>query len=177
MSSSFSSASPELVRKDEDSSGWPELSQRQVEVAVRSYDVFICHASEDNDFVRPLADALREHGLKVWYDGYTLRIGSALRRTIDDGLAHSKFGIVVLSPAFFAKAWPQRELDGLVGREILEGQQLILPIWHKISQADVSRFSPPLIDKLARSTSTVSIEEIASEVAEVVRSRGTSDAR
>jgi len=114
---------------------------------------------------------------EVWYDGYTLRIGSALRRTIDDGLAHSKFGIVVLSPAFFAKAWPQRELDGLVGREILEGQQLILPIWHKISQADVSRFSPPLIDKLARSTSTVSIEEIASEVAEVVRSRGTSDAR
>jgi hypothetical protein len=40
-----------------------------------THDVFISHASEDkDDFVRPLANALIEQGLNVWYDEMTLRI-------------------------------------------------------------------------------------------------------
>jgi hypothetical protein len=43
---------------------------------VVSYDLFICHASEDkDDVVRPLADSLREQGLRVWIDEVEIRLG------------------------------------------------------------------------------------------------------
>ena len=71
------------------------------------YDVFVSHATEDKEEVaRPIANALTEAGLRVWYDEFELRIGDSLRRKIDHGLARSRFGIVVLSPSFFAKKWP-----------------------------------------------------------------------
>lgn len=73
----------------------------------RTFDVFISHASEDKaDVVRPLAEALKAGGLSVWYDEFELRIGDSLRRKIDRGLAGSRFGIVVLSKAFFGRAGP-----------------------------------------------------------------------
>ena len=34
------------------------------------------------------------------------------------GLAQSRYGVVVLSKAFFRKSWPQRELDGLTTKEM-----------------------------------------------------------
>ena len=82
---------------------------------VAKYDVFISHAGEDKDaIVRPLAHALRERGVSVWYDEFSLRVGDSLRRSIDLGISNSRFGLVVLSKPFFAKGWSQYELDGLV---------------------------------------------------------------
>jgi hypothetical protein len=41
-------------------------------------DVFICHAGEDKAiFVRALADALQNAGLRVWYDEFSLFEGIA----------------------------------------------------------------------------------------------------
>jgi hypothetical protein len=117
------------------------------------WDAFICHASEDKeDFVRPLAKALEDSGLKVWYDEITLRIGDSLRAAIDDGLTRSRFGIVVLSNNFFAKKWPQQELDGLVSKEVM-GVKVILPVWHGISVDEVLRNSPMLAGRLAAKSS------------------------
>jgi hypothetical protein len=94
------------------------------------YDVFISHASEDKDaFVRPLAKRLRDEHIEVWYDEFSLRVGDSLRRSIDRGLAQSRFGIVVMSPHFFEKQWSQWELDGLVARQIAGADNVILPIW------------------------------------------------
>jgi hypothetical protein len=62
--------------------------------------------------VRPLANALRQKGLRVWYDEFELRLGDSLRRKIDEGIARSVFGIVVLSPAFFAKKWTKSVVGG-----------------------------------------------------------------
>lgn len=133
------------------------------------YDVFISHAHEDKEEVAaPLAQALREAGLKVWYDDTELRIGDSLRKEIDRGLARSRFGVVVLSKAFFDKDWPNYELDGLVTRSVT-GEQILLPIWHKVSKQEVMNYSPSLADKLARNTATHTVEEIASEIAEVIR--------
>jgi hypothetical protein len=135
---------------------------------IAEWDVFISHAMEDKDeVVRPLAVALQSRGLTVWYDEFELRIGSSLRRNIDQGLARSRFGVVVLSPSFFCKNWPQYELDGLVTRE-MTGEQIILPLWHKLTKAEVTAASPSLADKLARSTADLTVEEIAAEIAEVV---------
>ena len=76
-------------------------------------DVFISHAHEDKaDVARPLTEALTERGLSVWLDEHELRIGDSLLRKIDEGLASSTFGVVVLSPDFFDKRWPRREWMG-----------------------------------------------------------------
>lgn len=122
----------------------------------KDYDVFISHASEDKDaVVRALAHALREdHGLRVWYDEFELMIGDSLRRKIDAGISRTRFGVVVLSQAFFAKNWSQYELDGLVVREMDGGQQIILPLWHNISKNEIIEQSPSLADKVALQTAT-----------------------
>ncbi|MEX2197072.1 MAG: toll/interleukin-1 receptor domain-containing protein [Thermoleophilaceae bacterium] len=136
---------------------------------MKQYDVFISHATEDKDaIVRPLAIALAERGLDVWYDEFELRIGDSLRRKIDRGIANARFGVVVLSRAFFAKNWPQYELDGLVTREIHGGNQIILPLWHGLSKDELLRHSPSLADKVALRTSDLSVDQIADEVAAVI---------
>ncbi|MEO3998884.1 DUF1883 domain-containing protein [Mesorhizobium sp. CAU 1732] len=155
---------PTLVRNAED-----ELVPTAEAPEGRVFDVFISHASEDkDDVVRPLASALREAGLSVWYDEFELRIGDSLRRKIDRGLGSSRFGVVVLSNAFFGKGWPEYELDGLVTRAV-SGEQILLPIWHNVTKREVIGYSPSLADRLARSTATHTVEEIAAEIAEVVR--------
>ncbi|MHC4153583.1 MAG: toll/interleukin-1 receptor domain-containing protein [Planctomycetota bacterium] len=132
------------------------------------YDAFICHASEDkDDLVRPLAEKLEDMGFDIWYDEFELRVGDSLRESIDKGLAVSAYGIVVLSKAFFAKNWPQYELNGLVAREI-EGEKVVLPIWHNITKQDVLENSPPLADKIALVSPDKSIDEIAEGLADVL---------
>lgn len=134
------------------------------------YDVFVSHASEDKEaFVKPLADLLSNMDFQVWYDAFTLKVGDSLRRSIDKGIADSKYGIVVLSPAFFAKEWPQRELDGLTAREVAGQKKVILPIWHDIGREEVLQRSPTLADKVALTTRNKSIEEIAEDLAVVLR--------
>jgi len=132
------------------------------------YDLFISHASEDKDaFVRPLANALRSAGLTVWYDEFTLRLGDSLRYSIDRGLAQSRFGVVVLSPSFFAKEWPQAELNGLFARE-MAGGKAILPIWHRMRHSDVLRHAPMLADKVAVSSER-GIDDVVQQILDVVR--------
>jgi hypothetical protein len=139
------------------------------EYPVEKWDLFISHAFEDKEsFVEPLASALAAFGVDVWYDRYTLRIGDSLSRSIDQGLAKSQYGLVVLSPAFIAKKWPEYELRGLTARE-LAGGKVILPIWHNISREDLLQFSPPLVDKLAIQSSGRTPIQIAVQIIKVIR--------
>ncbi|MFA5299727.1 MAG: toll/interleukin-1 receptor domain-containing protein, partial [Lutibacter sp.] len=136
----------------------------------KKYDVFISHASEDKDeVVRPLVYALQSEGLTVWYDEFEMKIGDSLRRKIDKGLVNSKFGIVVLSKDFIKKGWTNYELDGIISKAVT-GEQVVLPIWHNITKKEVIDFSPSLADKLARNTASYTVEEIATEIAELINS-------
>ena len=132
------------------------------------YDLFISHASEDKDeFVRPLAETLESLGVKVWYDEFTLKVGDSLRKSIDHGLMKSRFGTIIISSSFCSKNWAQYELNSMVAIE-MNGHQMILPIWHKVTKNDVINFSPSLADKVALNTSIDSIEVIARKLAEVI---------
>jgi hypothetical protein len=92
-------------------------------------DVFICHAAEDKDAVaRPLEVALTARGWSVWLDELELTVGDSISGHIERALARSRFGVAVLSPAFFVKQWPQRELAGLAAREVDAGSKVILPV-------------------------------------------------
>ncbi len=135
----------------------------------REYDVFISHASEDKDeVVRPLAHALQDGGLSVWFDEFELKIGDSLRKKIDKGLSKSRFGVVVFSRVFLTKGWTNYELDGIVTKAV-NGEQVLLPIWHNVTKKEIMDFSPSLADKVARSTSTHTVEDIASEIISLIK--------
>lgn len=137
------------------------------------YDVFICHASEDkNDFVRPLAEALRNEHVEVWYDEFSLSLGDSIRRTIDKGLRQSRFGVVVLSRAFFAKQWPQYELDGLTELEIQGQDKVLLPIWHGVTHSDVLAFSPPMAGRIA-ALSSKGTDHVVAQILNIIRPQGS----
>lgn len=130
------------------------------------YDVFISHASEDKaEFVKPLVEALTKLGVKVWYDEAEIKFGYSIRKSIDKGLANSKYGLVVLSKVYMTKYWTEKELNGLFAKNENDS---ILPIWHKITKNEIQEFSPMLADIKGLNTAIYSIEEIAKEIADLV---------
>ena len=137
------------------------------------FDAFISHAGEDkDDLVRPLAQKLRAHHLAIWYDEFTLTPGDSLRRSIDVGLAKSRCGIVVLSPNFVHKDWPQWELDGLVARQMATTENLLIPIWHEIDRDGVLAYSPSLADRIAI-MSVNGLDFVVDEILKVLRPHGS----
>lgn len=116
--------------------------------------VFISHASEDRcNVAEPLARALEKRGWHAWFDKYELRVGDSLVGRIDSALAQARFGVLILSPAFFAKNWPLAEMIALVARELAENALgMVLPVWHRVSRDEVARYSPLLAGRLAVST-------------------------
>lgn len=138
--------------------------------AYGQYDVFLSHASEDKDEIaRPLLEALEQLGLTVWFDELKIKVGQSIRQEIETGISGAKFGVVVLSPSFFAKQWTQAELDALFDKKITTGQNLILPIWHRVTKDEVASHSPLLAGLLALNTSMMTVEDIASAIADVVQ--------
>jgi len=110
-------------------------------------DVFLSHASEDKDTIaRPLFDALTALGYSVWFDEAELVLGDSLSEKINRGLAQSRFGVVILSEAFLAKRWPQRELHAMVAREMSGGDKIVLPVLHGIDRRRVADAAPILAD-------------------------------
>ncbi len=134
-------------------------------------DVFICHASEDKDAVaRPLRNALKKRGHSVWLDEAELVIGDSLSESIEHGLAHCLFGVVILSPAFFEKPWTKREMAGLTSREMIDGQRMILPVWHGIDSRLLVERAPMLADLLAARTSD-GIQHVAAQISRAIQKR------
>jgi hypothetical protein len=131
------------------------------------WDVFISHASEDkSDVARPLSQELEKAGLRVWLDENELRLTDSLRGKIDQGLAKSRFGVVIISHAFLGKDWPERELDGLASLET-GGRKVIMPIWHNVDHEEVAKHSPTLAARFSVSTS-IGIEAVGVKVSKDV---------
>jgi len=132
------------------------------------WDLFISHASEDKDcLVRPLAEELRKYGVDVWYDEFSLNLGDSLTESINKGLSNSKFGLLIISKAFFEKRWTDYELKSLLTKEI-NGQKVILPVWHDVNPQYVASKNLYLADKKAIS-SNEGIEKLAYAIVRVVR--------
>lgn len=164
----------ELRRKADRASAQfrPVATIRHVQPALTApaSDVFLSHASEDKDAIaRPLRLALEERNVSVWFDEIKIKVGQSIRQAIEEGIARCRFGVVILSPNFFAKQWTQAELDGLFGRRMNSGQNLILPVWHHVSKDEVIQNSPLLAGIAALNSATMTIDEIADNLAEVVQ--------
>jgi hypothetical protein len=135
----------------------------------KKYNFFIAHAFEDKDWTGPFANYLRNIGYEVWYDDFIIKMGESIRKKVDEGLSQSQYGILVLSHNFFkqGKTWPRRELDGLTAIEDQEGRPLILPIWHNIDKADITKYSPTLAD-IKAAKSNMDYKTIADMIMEAI---------
>ena len=130
--------------------------------------VFISHAGEDKgEVARPLAQLLRDRGLAVWLDEDEIFLGDSLRERIDHGSQKSDYGVVILSSYFFAKDWPEKELDALFAQETLE-RRLILPVRHGISHEEVANRFPLLAARLSVGTDR-GLDHVANEIERAIR--------
>jgi hypothetical protein len=133
------------------------------------WDAFVSHAWEDKDaFVRPLVEALGRLGVSLWYDEVSLRLGDSLSGSIDRGIAKSRNGIAVVSPAFLQKKWPEAELHALMTRRV-EDKLKLIPIWHNVGRAEVVAFSPMLADLMALQTAGRTAQDVALAVLAEIR--------
>lgn len=146
-------------------------TEQPIEGELSECDVFISHAWEDKaSFVDEFVQLLEDRNLHVWYDKSKIKWGDSMRAKIDEGLRHSKFGIVVLSPDYIAegKYWTKTELDSLFQLESINGK-MILPIWHNLTKKQVMDFSPSIAGRLAMNTASMTPEEIADKLQELLQ--------
>lgn len=144
---------------------------RQSENIADEFDVFISHATEDKEsFVNELVEELKKRKVKVWVDALNIKWGDPLRKSIDEGLKKSHFGIVVISKHFIAKGWTQYELDGLFEKEMVGGK-VILPVWHDITKKEVFNFSPTLAGRKAMTTGNMTPADVAEELMVLLREK------
>jgi tetratricopeptide (TPR) repeat protein len=136
-----------------------------------SYDVFVSHASEDKAaFVDDLVKALSERGLRVWYDAFEIALGDDFRRKMEQGLLGSRFGVVVLSPAFMqaSKYWTQAEVSALFNFEAVEGEKRILPVLYGVDWPTLTRTFPFLATRRAADVSA-GVDVVANQIQTAVR--------
>jgi hypothetical protein len=126
---------------------------------LKQWDVFLSHASEDKATVAlPLTESLRRTGVRVWLDQFQIELGDSVRQKIDQGLANSRFGVVILSEIFLKKYWTGSELDALWELNV------VLPVWFGIDKKTLMKYSPLLAGKAGISTD-LGMEVVAQAIA------------
>ncbi|WP_449286471.1 toll/interleukin-1 receptor domain-containing protein [Marinobacter sp. PE14] len=130
-------------------------------------DVFLCHAWGDRrDAAKELHDLLVAAGVKVWFSENDLGLGVPMMRAIDKGLANSRIGLVLVTPAMLERlpkeSVADKELSALLARNQL------IPIVHNTSYEALRNVSPMLASRTGLDTSEDSMEVVAEKIAELV---------
>ena len=128
---------------------------------------FICHDSRDKEEVARKI-AIKPQGLMcpVWYDEFSLPVGSNLRDSIEAGLKSCNKCILILSPNFLTNAgWTKKEFDSIFTREVLEQKQLVLPVWHLVTKDIVYDYSPSLLNVKGLDWGKLGEDEVCNQLA------------
>ncbi len=94
---------------------------------VFTHDVFLSHSSKDKAVVRPLAERLRQDGLKVWFDEWVLKPGDSIPAKIEEGLEHSRVLVLCMSANAFGSDWAQLEAGTFRFRDPLNKEHRFIP--------------------------------------------------
>jgi hypothetical protein len=130
-------------------------------------DVFLCHAWDDrNGTAKELHDLLESHGVSVWFSEKDVALGTSLLREIDKGLAKSRVGIVLVTPALLSRVRGEgiadKELSALLARDQL------VPIVHDTTYEALREVSPLLGSRSGLSTAENTLANVAAKLAELV---------
>ena len=130
-------------------------------------DVFLCHAWDDRQgAAKELHDLLVSRGVSVWFSEKDVFLGTSLLREIDKGLAKSRVGIVLVTPALLSSlrgaGIAEIELSALLARNLL------VPIVHGTTYEALREVSPLLGSRTGLSTSENPMADVAAKLAELV---------
>jgi hypothetical protein len=92
------------------------------------FDVFLSHSAKDKPVVRPLAERLRQDGLKVWFDEWVLKPGDSIPAKIEEGLEHSRVLVLCMSANAFGSDWAQLEAGTFRFRDPLNKERRFIPL-------------------------------------------------
>lgn len=130
-------------------------------------DVFLCHAWDDRrGAAKELHDLLETRGVSVWFSEKDVSLGTSLLREIDKGLAKSRVGIVLVTPALLSRI----QGEGIADKELsaLLARDLLVPIVHETTYEALREVSPLLGSRSGLSTSEAPMSEVAAKLAELV---------
>lgn len=154
-----------------------EPVRRNVEIRAKVpdlRDLFLCHAWDDRlGAAKELHDLLEGLGVRVWFSEKDVGLGVPLMRAIDKGLANSRIGLVLVTPALL-KRIPN---EGIADKELsalLAGERLV-PIVHNTTYEALREVSPLLASRTGLSTVEETMAEVAAKLAELVKVSDTSD--
>lgn len=145
--------------------------RRSVEKSAASYpdlrDTFLCHAWDDrNGSAKDLHDHLEAKQVSVWFSEKDLGLGVPMLRAIDKGLANSRVGIVLVTPALLARL----KSEGIADKELsaLLVRDQLVPVLHGTTYEALREVSPLLGSRSGLDTTEDSMAEIATKIAELV---------
>lgn len=130
-------------------------------------DVFLCHAWDDRQGVaKELHDLLESLGVSVWFSEKDVGLGTPLLRAIDKGLANSRVGIVLVTPALLRRI-PQ---EGIAEKELsaLLARDQLVPVVHQTTYEALRGVSPLLGSRSGLSTTEEPMKDVAAKIAELV---------
>lgn len=130
-------------------------------------DVFLCHAWDDRRGVaHELSDLLEAAGVSVWFSEKDIVLGQPFLREIDRGLANSRTGIVLVTPALLkrvdSRGVSDKELSELLARDLL------IPVVHNTTYAELRKVSPLLASRNGLDTADDTLTVVATKIAEIV---------
>jgi len=131
-------------------------------------DLFLCHAWDDRrDAATELNDLLEAAGVSVWFSEKDILLGQPFMREIDKGLAKSRVGLVLITPALLERVdnggISEKELSELLARDQL------IPVVHGTTYDEVRKVSPLLGSRNGLDTAQDSMAVIATKVSELMR--------
>jgi hypothetical protein len=130
-------------------------------------DVFLCHAWDDRGgAAKELHGLLVSRGVSVWFSEKDVALGTSLLREIDKGLAKSRVGIVLVTPALLRRV----QAEGIADKELsaLLARDLLVPIVHGTTYEALREVSPLLGSRSGLSTAEEPMADIAAKLAELV---------
>jgi TIR domain len=130
-------------------------------------DVFLCHAWDDRGgAAKELHDLLESRGVSVWFSEKDVALGTSLLREIDKGLAKSRVGIVLVTPALLRRI----QGEGIADKELsaLLARDLLVPIVHDTTYEALREVSPLLGSRSGLSTAENPMADVAAKLAELV---------
>ncbi|MEJ3630081.1 toll/interleukin-1 receptor domain-containing protein [Vibrio vulnificus] len=144
-----------------------EAVESRVAIQPDLRDVFLCHAWADRkESAKELHDLLETAGVKVWFSEKDLGLGVPMMRAIDKGLANSKVGLVLVTPAMLERL-PKESVADKELSALLAGNQIV-PIVHNTTYEALRNVSPLLASRSGLDTSEDSMSVIAEKIAELV---------
>lgn len=130
-------------------------------------DIFLCHAWDDRKGpAKQLHDFLESLRVSVWFSEKDVPLGTPLLREIDRGLAKSRVGVVLVTPALLLRLQGEsiadKELSALLARDQL------VPVVHETTFEALRDVSPLLGSRSGLSTAEESMQAVAAKLAELV---------